>query len=227
MPRSSRPRASGRPRPAGRRGDLQATSRSNQYGTRRPSRSRRRSSGGRPWWGRSGSSGAQARARRTTSSGGFIRGNDEVAYPNLMFTSCRLRSATTAPRRPPATATRRHRPMDTDARGRPAHLHRPARAPGDPFLPLDPHDRRSGSRRALATVVLNQPRSTRSTRAGSHRPSPRPTSNLDGWPDAETALHPSCTCRLGVDELSVLDPHRCACTGSTACASSTPRCSPT
>jgi choline dehydrogenase len=24
--------------------------------------------------------------------------------------------------------------------------------------------------------------------------------------DAETALHPSCTCRLGVDELSVLDP---------------------
>ena len=24
--------------------------------------------------------------------------------------------------------------------------------------------------------------------------------------DAETALHPSCTCRLGVDEMSVLDP---------------------
>jgi choline dehydrogenase len=24
--------------------------------------------------------------------------------------------------------------------------------------------------------------------------------------DAETALHPSCTCRLGVDDLSVLDP---------------------
>jgi choline dehydrogenase len=24
--------------------------------------------------------------------------------------------------------------------------------------------------------------------------------------DAETALHPSCTCRMGVDELSVLDP---------------------
>ena len=24
--------------------------------------------------------------------------------------------------------------------------------------------------------------------------------------DAETALHPSCTCRLGVDELSVVDP---------------------
>ncbi len=24
--------------------------------------------------------------------------------------------------------------------------------------------------------------------------------------DAETALHPSCTCRMGIDELSVLDP---------------------
>ena len=24
--------------------------------------------------------------------------------------------------------------------------------------------------------------------------------------DAETALHPSCTCRMGIDEMSVLDP---------------------
>ena len=45
--------------------------------------------------------------------------------------------------------------------------------------------------------------------------------------DAETALHPSCTCRMGVDELSVSTRRRCACTGSTGSASSTRRCSPT
>ena len=37
--------------------------------------------------------------------------------------------------------------------------------------------------------------------------------------DAETALHPSCTCRMGVDELAVVDPRRCASAGSTGSGS--------
>ena len=44
--------------------------------------------------------------------------------------------------------------------------------------------------------------------------------------DAETALHPSCTAAMGVDEMSVVDPRRCACTASRGCGSSTPRSSP-
>ena len=42
--------------------------------------------------------------------------------------------------------------------------------------------------------------------------SPGPSVDTDGevldWVarDAETALHPSCTCRMGTDEMSVLDP---------------------
>ena len=50
-----------------------------------------------------------------------------------------------------------------------------------------------------------------------------------GWvaKDAETALHPSCTCRMGVDGDSVVDPATMRVHGLRDCASSTPRCSPT
>ena len=42
--------------------------------------------------------------------------------------------------------------------------------------------------------------------------------------DAETALHPSCTCAMGARSST---RRRCACAASTACAWSTRRCSPT
>ena len=45
--------------------------------------------------------------------------------------------------------------------------------------------------------------------------------------DAETALHPSCTCRMGTDDMAVTDPLTMRSAGSTACGSWTPRCSPT
>ena len=35
---------------------------------------------------------------------------------------------------------------------------------------------------------------------------------LDWVRATETALHPSCTCRMGVEATSVLDRRRCACT---------------
>ena len=45
--------------------------------------------------------------------------------------------------------------------------------------------------------------------------------------DAETALHPSCTCAMGTGPQAVVDPgDACACTASTGCASSTRRSMP-
>ena len=50
-----------------------------------------------------------------------------------------------------------------------------------------------------------------------------------GWvaKDAETALHPSCTCRMVSTGTPWSTPPRCGSTGCADCASSTPRCSPT
>ena len=60
-----------------------------------------------------------------------------------------------------------------------------------------------------ARHILGQPAFDRST-AVSSRPVPacRPTTEILDWVarDAETALHPSCTCRMGVDDMSVIDP---------------------
>ena len=45
--------------------------------------------------------------------------------------------------------------------------------------------------------------------------------------DAETALHPSCTARMGTDDgVGRRSARRCASTASTACASWTPRSMP-
>ena len=46
-------------------------------------------------------------------------------------------------------------------------------------------------------------------------PACRPTAEILDWVarDAETALHPSCTCRMGVDDMSVIDPDSLAVHG--------------
>ena len=44
--------------------------------------------------------------------------------------------------------------------------------------------------------------------------------------DAETALHPSCTARMGIDELSVVDPATMSVHGVEGLRSSTPRSMP-
>ena len=72
----------------------------------------------------------------------------------------------------------------------------------------------------------------RRTTAARRRPGPSVATDEEilDWVarDAETALHPSCTCRMGVDDMSVVDPADDArARRSTACASSTRRSSRT
>lgn len=60
-----------------------------------------------------------------------------------------------------------------------------------------------------ARRIMNQPAFT-PFNAGELSPGPsvEPDAEIIDWVarDAETALHPSCTARMGTDELSVLDP---------------------
>ena len=80
--------------------------------------------------------------------------------------------------------------------------------------PRGPHDPRP-SRRSRRSAAVRSRRDRRS------RPTTRSSTGCAR--DAETALHPSCTCRIGIDDDSVLDPDDDrACTASTGCASSTP-----
>jgi choline dehydrogenase len=146
-------------------------------------------------------------------AGGFVRSNDEVAYPNLMFHFLPL-----AVRYDGSAPAAEHGyqvhigPMNSDVRGsvriRSAD---PREHPALRFNYLStPADRREWLE-AIATArkILAQP-AWADLDAGELSPGPQVEGDeavLD-WVarDAETALHPSCTCRMGVDGDSVVDP---------------------
>jgi len=146
-------------------------------------------------------------------AGGFIRSNDEVAYPNLMFHFLPL-----AVRYDGSLAGSEHGyqvhvgPMTSDARGTVKLVSGdPRRHPALRFnyLSTDQDRREWVEAVRCARHILNQP-ALEAFNAGELSPGPAVESDeqiLD-WVrrDAETALHPSCTCRMGVDELSVVEP---------------------
>ena len=146
--------------------------------------------------------------------GGFARSNDDVAYPNLMFHFLPLAIRYDGTAGAPGHGYQVHvGPMYSDARGSvklkstdPARAPRPAlqlpvdragsagMGGGHPGRPADPQPAGDGSR----------------TTAARRRPGPVVTTDdeIREWVarDAETALHPSCTARMGIDGESVLDP---------------------
>jgi choline dehydrogenase len=145
-------------------------------------------------------------------AGGFIRSNEQVPYPNLMFHFLPLAI------RYDGSAPQGHGyqvhvgPMYSDARGSVKIVSPdPRRHPALRFNYLSTEQDRREWVEAIqcARHILGQP-AFQPFDAGELSPGPQVHSDeqiLD-WVarDAETALHPSCTCRMGTRETDVVDP---------------------
>jgi choline dehydrogenase len=146
--------------------------------------------------------------------GGFARSNDEVAYPNLMFHFLPI-----AVRYDGSSPAGGHGyqvhigPMYSNSRGSVQITSTDPKA--KPALRFNyistPEDRREWIEAIrIARRILNQP-AMEPFNGGEVSPGPSVETDeqiLD-WvrTDGETALHPSCTCRMGnADDDSVLDP---------------------
>ena len=145
--------------------------------------------------------------------GGFIRGNQSFKYPNLMFhfLPIAVRYDGTAPAGGHGYQVHIG-PMYSNSRGS-VRIKSPD-VHVKPELRLNylstPEDRQEWVEAiAAARKILAQP-AFKEFDGGEISPSPAVSTDeqiLD-WvrKDGETAYHPSCTCRMGIDELSVVDP---------------------
>lgn len=146
-------------------------------------------------------------------AGGFVRSNDEVTYPNLMFHFLPL-----AVRYDGSAPVSGHGyqvhvgPMYSDARGSvKIKSADPGQHPALRFNYLSTAQDRREWVEAIrcARHILGQP-AFAAFNGGEISPGPRVQSDAEilEWVghDGETAYHPSCTCKLGVDQLAVVDP---------------------
>ena len=145
-------------------------------------------------------------------AGGFIRSNDDVAYPNVMFhfLPIAVRYDGTAPK---GHGYQLHvGPMYSDARGSvkltssDPRVHPALRFN---YLSTDQDRREWIESVRAARTILGQP-AFEPYNGGELSPGAAVETDeqiLD-WVarDAETALHPSCTAKMGVDEMAVVDP---------------------
>jgi choline dehydrogenase len=146
-------------------------------------------------------------------AGGFARGNDEVAYPNLMFhfLPIAVRYDGSAPAGGDGYQVHVG-PMYSDARGSVKITSRDPRVhPALRFNYLSTEkDRREWVEAIrVARKILSQP-AMDPFNGGETSPGPSVTTEQEilDWVarDGETALHPSGTAKLGTDDLSVVDP---------------------
>jgi choline dehydrogenase len=146
-------------------------------------------------------------------AGGFIRSNDDVAYPNVMFhfLPIAVRYDGSAPGGGHGYQVHVG-PMYSDARGSVKITSTdPGTHPALRFNYLSTaQDRREWVEAVRAArTILSQP-AFASFDGGELSPGPAIETDEEilGWVarDGETALHPSCTCAMGTGPASVLDP---------------------
>ena len=146
-------------------------------------------------------------------AGGFVRSNDDVAYPNLMFhfLPLSIRYDGTGPKGGHGYQVHVG-PMYSDARGSVRITSTdPTVHPALRFnyLSTDQDRREWVEAVRVARHILTQP-AMAPFNGGETSPGADVASDDEilAWVarDAETALHPSCTARMGVDALSVTDP---------------------
>ena len=146
-------------------------------------------------------------------AGGFIRSNDDVDYPNLMFhfLPLAIRYDGTAPKGGHGYQVHVG-PMYSDARGSVKIMSaNPTVHPALRFNYLSTEQDRREWVEAIrcARHILGQA-AFEPYNAGETSPGPRVQSDAEilDWVahDGETAYHPSCTCKLGTDDLAVVDP---------------------
>jgi choline dehydrogenase len=146
-------------------------------------------------------------------AGGFVRSNDDVGYPNLMFHFLPV-----AIRYDGSSPAAKHGyqvhvgPMYSDARGSVKITSADPRVhPALRFNYLSTaQDRREWVEAIrVSRSILNQP-AFDPYNGGEMSPGPSVETDEEilDWVarDAETALHPSCTCRMGADDNAVVDP---------------------
>jgi choline dehydrogenase len=146
-------------------------------------------------------------------AGGFARSNDDVDYPNLMFHFLPI-----AIRYDGSQPAQEHGyqvhvgPMYSDAIGSVKITSTdPFKHPALRFNYLSTEQDRREWVEAIEVTrsILSQP-AFQPFDAGETSPGPsvRTGAEVLSWvaEDAETALHPSCTARMGTDSMSVLDP---------------------
>ncbi len=145
--------------------------------------------------------------------GGFARSNEDVPYPNLMFhfLPIAVRYDGSAPAGDHGYQVHIG-PMYSNSRGSVKIVSAdPAVHPAIRFNYIStPEDRREWVEAIrLARAILSQP-AMGPFNGGELSPGPdvQTDEQILDWVggQGETALHPSCTCRMGVDDRSVLDP---------------------
>ena len=146
-------------------------------------------------------------------AGGFVRSNDIVDYPNMMFHFLPIAIRYDGSQPAAEHGYQVHiGPMYSDVRGSvKIKSTDPKEHPALRFNYLSTEtDRREWIEMIrIARRILNQP-AFDTFNAGEISPGPSVETDQEilDWvaKDAETALHPSCTARMGVDDMSVLDP---------------------